>query len=251
MHLTFHPADTATDPHKGTVLVVPGGRYKYVGIDIDGKPSTKWLNGIRFDVYVLEYSCADNSPTPLREKPMGDAKEALDQIRKSPRFHGRLGMWGWSAGGHLTGIMGTKPDIKLEFLILAYPVITMDDQFTHGPSRHNLLGEAPGQEQIDKMSVDKQVTVHTPPTFIFHTASDKDVPLENSLRFAIAMGKKKTPFVLHVQKEGAHGVGLNGWQNGLKPWLLDIISKKPIINSTPDVNDWESANGYIQNHTFR
>ncbi|KAI1191536.1 Alpha/Beta hydrolase protein [Nemania serpens] len=246
MTLEYFPAKTSIN---SGVLIVPGGRYKYIGYDTDGKPAAKWLNELGFDAWVLKYSCADNSATPLLRKPMDEAENALGHIRKN--YRGKLGAWGWSAGGHLAAIKATEPGLKLDFLILSYPVITMEDANTHIPSRLNLLGETPSPQQIIEMSANKRVTKDMPPTFIFHTASDEAVSVENSLLFAKALNREMIPFAIKIQKDGKHGVGMTDWVDDLKTWLLNIACKQPTVVGELSMADWTTDNDYLQqNHIF-
>ena len=151
----------------------------------------------------------------------------------------RIGIWGFSAGGHLASTIAThfdngKPDnddpiervsCRPDFAILCYPVITMRPPYTHGGSRHNLLGDKPDEALVENVCNDKQVTEKTPPTFLFHTNEDKAVPAENSILFYQALRKKKVPAELHIYEKGAawgwsrrrprSGVGLAGAAGGL------------------------------------
>src|SRR5262249_10972798 len=148
--------------------------------------------------------------------------------------------WGFSAGGHLASTMAThfddgnpqasdpiervssRPDIA----VLAYPVISMAEGTTHAGSRKNLLGANPSPELVALLSNEKQVTPKTPPTFLFHTADDSAVSVENSFLFAEALRKAKVPYELHVFEKGRHGVGLaqndpvlSAWPKLLESWL--------------------------------
>ena len=152
----------------------------------------------------------------------------------------RIGMMGFSAGGHLTSTAGThfdpgkadSPDPierangRPDFLILGYPVISFDPAVTHAGSLRNLLGENPDPKLVENLSNDLQVTAQTPPTFIFHTTNDAAVPVENSVRFYLALRKAKVPVEMHLFENGPHGVGmalndpsLSVWPNLLMHWL--------------------------------
>ncbi|KAH8655669.1 Alpha/Beta hydrolase protein, partial [Xylariales sp. PMI_506] len=190
------------------VLLLPGGRYQYIGIEQDGDMTAKWLNGHGFHVWILSYPCADNTEVPIYDAPVEAAKRAIDNITSEKRVE-RLGIWGWSAGGHLAAITATNNDYaaKLDFMILSYPVISMRDEFTHLPSRDNLLGNKPEENQISQMSADEHVSETSPAALIYHTIADEQVPFENSIRFAQAMNKCNRPFQLVLRPDGKHGVG--------------------------------------------
>src|SRR5439155_12954721 len=152
----------------------------------------------------------------------------------------RIGIWGFSAGGHLASTAGTHFDAgrpeaedpidrvscRPDFLILAYPVISMTQPFTHGGSRHNLLGDHPDPKLADSLSNETQVTLQTPPTFLFHTNADSGVLSENSVLFYLALRKAGVPAEMHIYETGPHGVGLaprdpvlSTWPDRLAAWL--------------------------------
>jgi acetyl esterase/lipase len=151
-----------------------------------------------------------------------------------------VGVWGFSAGGHLASTISThfdggNPDSsdaiermssRPDIAVLAYPVISMQEGITHAGSRKNLLGAAPSTELVALLSNERQVTVHTPPTFLFHTADDSAVSVENSMLFAAALKRADVPYELHIFEKGRHGVGLatddpmlNRWTELLAGWL--------------------------------
>ena len=153
---------------------------------------------------------------------------------------------GFSAGGHLASTAGTHFDVgnatasdpiervssRPDFLILAYPVITMDLAYTHQGSRLNLLGPDPDQKLVDLLSNEKQVTAQTPPTFLFHTTADQAVPVENSVNFYLALRQAKVPAEMHLYERGAHGVGLG---------------KDPVLATWPErLKDWLQLHGYLR-----
>ncbi|KAF2963304.1 hypothetical protein GQX73_g10267 [Xylaria multiplex] len=238
----FRPAD----PVDAGMIVIPGGRYQYIG-EKDCEPVAQWLNRHHLHAWVLRYECGEASK-PLGEKVINEAKEAWNAIRKD--FPGKIGIWGWSAGGHLAAMIGTNTTLSVNFLVLSYAVITMETDYTHIPSRVNLLGKNPSHEQIDEMSAERRVTKETPPTFIFHTKQDESVPVENSIKFAEALNRERVPFVLKVQEEGKHGMGLAEWTDDLAPWLENIRTRRPVIvGDTSD--DWVPGKQCLhQNHRF-
>ncbi len=218
-------------PAKTGVLVVPGGGYSNVATGHEGKDIAAFLNARGYDAWMLEYTVAGKThPAPIFPAPQNEAMEAIRQIRATNRV-GKLGIWGFSAGGHLAATTLTNPathlaPTKLDFGILAYPVISMEIGTTHGGSRHNLLGNLPDPALEKALSAQNRVSLDTPPTFLFHTANDGAVPVRNALLFADALAAHKIPFELHIYENGHHGVGLatgnpilSTWRARLEDWL--------------------------------
>jgi acetyl esterase/lipase len=227
MSLQFFPAP---NPNKTGVLVAPGGGYFYISEEKEGSSPAKWLNERGFDAWVLSYTCADGDTTsPIYPAPQREALDAVKKIRAEDRVS-KLGIWGWSAGGHLAAITATTPETELDFVILSYPVISMDYLITHSGSRTNLLGDDAPLELVQDMSAHNRVSEATPPTFIFHTANDGAVPVQNSLLFATAMAQHHRPFKLFVLPGGPHGIGLAladpelTWTAELDRWLKGFIT---------------------------
>lgn len=227
MKLTFYPAQA---PNKTGVLVVPGGGYGYVSLDNEGLRPAEWLNERGFDAWVLEYTTAGDRPPPIYPAPMDEAREAVRRIRAEGRV-ARLGIWGWSAGGHLSAVTATDPAVDLDFAVLAYPVISMEPATTHAGSLHNLLGpEGAADDTLrGSMCAETRVTGRTPPVFLFHTANDGSVPVQNSLLFATAMAAHGRVFQLLVLPDGPHGIGLAlddpklTWTGQLERWIKTFI----------------------------
>jgi acetyl esterase/lipase len=226
MSLQFFPAP---NPNKIGVLVVPGGGYGFVSGEHEGTEPAKWLNENGYDAWVLTYTCADgNNPPPIYPAPQKEALDAVKKIHDQKRVD-KLGIWGWSAGGHLSAITATTPGIVLDFMVLSYAVISMEHPITHPGSRDNLIGDNASPELVRELSAQYRVSKATPPAFIFHTANDGLVPVHNSLLFAMAMAQNQRPFELFVLPDGPHGIGLAlgdpklTWTAELDRWLRVFI----------------------------
>jgi len=218
-------------PNGSAVIVFPGGGYQHLA-DHEGRPVAEWLNTLGITAFVLKYRLGPKYHHPSE---LLDAARAVRLVRSraaewkvDPR---RIGVLGFSAGGHLASTIGTHFDpgqqgaadevdrvsSRPDLLVLVYPVITMG-KFTHGGSKKNLLGDNPSPEMIKLLSNEEQVTKDTPPTFLIHTMNDAAVPVENSLQFAEALRKVGVPFELHVYERGPHGFGLAGDNPILSTW---------------------------------
>jgi acetyl esterase/lipase len=206
------------------VIICPGGGYSYLSVDHEGKQVAEWLNSFGVSAFVLEYRIGPRYRHPA---PLQDAQRAIRMVRVRAGEWGmdptRIGILGFSAGGHLASTVITHFDMgqatsidptervssRPDFAILAYPVISMMDPITHAGSRRNLLGEAPDPKLVELLSNERQVTAQTPSTFLFHTADDPVVSVENSLEFFAALKKAGVPgSELHVFAHGDHGMGL-------------------------------------------
>ena len=247
------PKDTAI----GTAVVVcPGGGYSGRAIDHEGKQIAAWLNACGVTAFILKYRTANESHIipPLEPGPMLDVQRAIRTVRAKAKEYGidpkRVGVWGFSAGGHLASTAAThfdagKPDAadpidrqscRPDFAILAYAVISMKEGVTHGGSRRNLLGDHPDPKKVEFYSNELQVTKETPPTFLFHTVEDKAVPIQNSRLFAEALKKNGVEgSKLYVEEKGPHGVGLgqklnppSKWPAELEAWMKErgLLGKK-------------------------
>ncbi|OPH52020.1 esterase [Paenibacillus ferrarius] len=219
--LTLYPV-----PGEGissAVIVCPGGGYS-CRAPHEGEPIAKWLNGLGISAFVLNYHVAPyEHPVPLQ-----DAQRAIRTVRHHAEEwridSNRIGILGFSAGGHLASTAGTHFDAgdqesadpierhssRPDLMVLCYPVITFQGEFAHIGSMHNLLGQTPDEKLVAHLSNEQQVTKETPPTFLWHTADDAAVPVENCLLFAAALSRHKVPFDLHVFESGRHGIGLAG-----------------------------------------
>ncbi len=211
------------------VVICPGGGYRNLAIDHEGTQIAAWANAHGMAAFVLKYRLGPRYHHPAM---IDDAHQALRYVRgHAAEFRiqaDRLGIWGFSAGGHLAATAathfdsGTRPD----FAILCYPVMTMKPPFVHQGSRKNLLGDEPDPKLVEHLSNETQVTAQTPPTFLFLTNADKSVPAENGVLFYLALRKAGVPAELHIYERGPHGVGLaekdpvlSTWSARLEDWL--------------------------------
>ncbi|KAH7024612.1 Alpha/Beta hydrolase protein [Microdochium trichocladiopsis] len=223
--LDFYPAP---EPNGTGVLVLPGGGYSFVSTEHEGFKTTAWLNARGYDAWMLNYATTTTSPAPLYPKPQQQALAAIDTIRRQGRVS-KLGIWGYSAGGHLaaTTITDPKGAASLAFAILAYPVISMDPSITHAGSRENLIGTDAPAELTAQLSAEANVSPQTPRMFLFHTANDSVVPVDNAMLMAAALARNKVPFHLLVLPDGNHGLSIpeekddpaRTWTTELDRWL--------------------------------
>jgi acetyl esterase/lipase len=253
--LTAHlsPADKAT----GTAVVVcPGGGYSGRATDHEGKQIADWLNARGAHAFVLKYRTANESKVkpPIEPGPMLDVQRAIRTVRAKAKDWGvdpkRIGVWGFSAGGHLASTAATHFDAgdpkatdpidqassRPDFAILAYPVISMKEGVTHGGSRNNLIGAKADPKLIEFYSNELRVTKDTPPTFLFHTVEDKAVLIENSKLFEAALKKAGVEGCkLYIEEKGPHGIGLgqklkepSKWPTELEAWMKErgLLEKK-------------------------
>ncbi|MFB3828552.1 MAG: alpha/beta hydrolase [Bryobacteraceae bacterium] len=230
------------DRRVGTAVVVcPGGGYGHLAMDHEGDQIARWLNSLGVAAFVLKYRLAPRYRHPA---PLEDARRAIRAVRYRARDFGvephRIGIWGFSAGGHLASTAATHFDdgtgeaedpverigSRPDFLILAYPVITFTEPVMHKGSRRNLIGENPDAKLVENLSNERQVTTRTPPTFLFHTNADTGVPPENSVLFYLALRRAGVPAEMHIYERGPHGVGLAAtnatlgtWTGRLADWL--------------------------------
>jgi len=223
------PAITVSLPpeNKATgiaVLICPGGGYANLAFNHEGNAIAKWLNDNGIAGIILKYRLP--SDLIMKEKsvgPLQDAQEAMRIIRRNAKKWNidprKVGVIGFSAGGHLASTLSTHFAEKVyepkdttsarpDFSILLYPVITMDASFTHAGSRRNLIGDNPSEETIRHFSNELQIKAETPPAFLVHSGDDNGVPVKNSIVYYEGLLRYKIPSELHIFQKGGHGYGL-------------------------------------------
>lgn len=237
--LTWVPP--AIDRPNGTAMIIcPGGGYRFLSANREGLQYATWLSTLGVTSFVLKNRLYDyGHPAPLQ-----DVLRAIRMVRSRAAEFGlnpeRIGAMGSSAGGHLAASAGTLFDApegktgapldaisgRPDFLVLLYPVITMDPAARHDGSRTALLGKNPRPEEDSRLSLERSVTPHTPPTLLIHTQEDQTVPVENSLRFYVALTRAKVPAEMYLFERGAHGMGMiaglgtaSAWPARAAEWL--------------------------------
>jgi len=240
--LTFFPASSDTAPTT-TVIVIPGGSYGYLANNHEGRQIANWLNAMGINAFVLKYRLGPRYHHPIE---LGDAQRAIRLVRARAKEFAvsphRIGVLGFSAGGHLASTTETHFDAgnpqsadpinrvssRPDFAVLAYPVISLFADYTHQLSRKNLLGENPNPELVRELSGELNVTPQVPPTFLFSSSTDIVVPPENSVAFYLALRKVGVPAELHIFEKAPHGVGLDladpavsEWGNLLIHWFRE------------------------------
>lgn len=237
--LTHYPA--ARHAASGAAMIVcPGGGYRGLA-DHEGEPVAEWLAGLGIESFVLRYRLGPRHTHPAM---LDDASRALRTVRaRADEWDidpARIGILGFSAGGHLASTLATHFDMgnrhspdpierqssRPDAVVLIYPVITLQAEFTHMGSRLNLLGPEPHADLLALLSNETQVTPQTPPAFLVHTTDDAGVPCENSLQYALALRQAGVPCELHLYAHGPHGFGmgtndpvLSTWPGHCAAWL--------------------------------
>lgn len=220
------------------VVICPGGGYGHLAMDHEGHQIAEWLNSLGVAGFILEYRHRNSGAGYGHPAPLQDAQRAVRMVRskagESNIDPNRIGILGFSAGGHLASTAGTHFDkgnaeaedpidrvsCRPDFMVLLYPVISLGESFAHKGSGRNLLGDNPEPKLLDYLSNEKQVTPETPPTFLVHTYEDKVVPAENSIYFYLALRKAKVPAEMHLYQKGRHGFGLGKTVGAASSWPL-------------------------------
>lgn len=242
------PTITVYQPLDGTrtgtaIVIAPGGSYHMLAADHEGRQFANYFNGMEVTAFVLKYRLGPKYHHPVE---LGDAQRAIRWVRAHAELYGfkpdRVGLMGFSAGGHLASTAGTHFDsgkanaadpiermsCRPDFLILAYPVITMLPPYAHEGSVENLLGKNANQDLRKQLSNELNVTPQTPPTFLLSTSEDTVVLPENTVGFYQSLRKAGVPAEMHVFEKGPHGVGLDlenpvlgAWPTLLTNWLRE------------------------------
>lgn len=231
----------STAPGMTAVIVMPGGGYRNLAMNHEGRQVANYLNSLGIAAFVLQYRLGPRYHHPVE---LGDAQRAIRIVRShAAEWHiatDRIGVMGFSAGGHLAATASTRFDAghsgaadpvdransRPDFSILGYPVISLTEAWTHQGSKTNLLGDGASPELAKSLSMEFAVTAQTPPTFIFQTNADTTVPAENSVHYYLALRKAGVSAEMHIFESGPHGVGLamddpalNEWPKLLVNWL--------------------------------
>ena len=234
------------------VIVAPGGSYGFLASNHEGRQVANWFNAMGITAFVLKYRLGQRYHHPIE---LGDAQRAIRLVRsRAGEFEispDRIGMMGFSAGGHLASTTATRFDggnpaavdsidrasSRPDFAILGYPVITLKMPYAHAGSARNLLGDNPDPKLVEELSNELHVTPQTPPTFLFATSDDDVVPVENSVNFYVALHKAGVPAELHVFEKGPHGVGLDLGDPALGEWtalLANWLRQRGLLTKPND-----------------
>ncbi|WP_111308122.1 alpha/beta hydrolase [Confluentibacter sediminis] len=231
-----------------SVIICPGGGYVNLVYDWEGTDIAKWFNSKGIAAFVLKSRLPNSKSIKVSyEAPLQDAQRAMRIVRSQADKWGidpnKIGIMGFSAGGHLASTLGTqfsKPNnfkesaidtvsARPDFMVLIYPVITMKSDYTHGGSRNSLLGNNPSNDLVNQYSNELQVTENTPPTFLVHSEDDGAVPVENSLQLYKALKDKGIKTEMHLYPYGGHGYSLalgkghlETWTDRLYDWLKSL-----------------------------
>jgi acetyl esterase/lipase len=215
------------------VIIAPGGSYARLAMNKEGRAPANYFNALGIAAFVLRYRLGPAYHHPIE---LGDVQRAIRTVRsRAAEWHiapDRIGVMGFSAGGHLASSASTHFDAgkadaadpvdragsRPDFAVLGYPVISLVEPFAHQGSKTNLLGENPDPALARSLSSETQATAATPPTFIYHTTADTTVPVENAVAYFLALRKAGVPAEMHIFRNGAHGSGLAQQDPALAEW---------------------------------
>jgi len=229
------------DSLRSAVIIFPGGGYSHLAIDKEGFKLAEWLVSKGISAFVLKYRLPDDHIMENKSVvPLMDAQRAVRLLRGNAEKWNldpdKIGIMGFSAGGHLAASLSThfnekvypeaiKESARPDFSILVYPVVSLTNEITHLGSRERLLGKTPSEELVEYFSNETQVSENTPPTFLVHAMDDHAVPVENSLKYLKALKENNVPTEIHIFENGGHGFGMgrqltnNTWTTSLLNWL--------------------------------
>ena len=226
---------------KSSVIVFPGGGYSITASGHEGSDIAKSFNEVGVTAIVIKYRIpSDRTMLNRAIGPLQDAQQAILTVRENADKWNidpnKIGIIGFSAGGHLASTLGThyeeslipnqnKTSLRPDFMILGYPVISFQDSLTHMGSRDNLIGKSPSKEKKDFYSNELQITKNTPPSFLFHATDDGAVNVLNSVLFYQSLIKHGVKSELHIYQNGGHGFGLinkttkDSWMESCRNWM--------------------------------
>ena len=230
--ITVYMPPNTTGPMTA-VIIAPGGSYARLSMNNEGRAPANYLNALGIAAFVLRYRLGPAYHHPIE---LGDVQRAIRTVRsRAAEWHiapDRIGIMGFSAGGHLASSASTHFDqgkadaadpvdragSRPDFAVLGYPVISLVEPFAHQGSKTNLLGENPDPALARSLSSETQATASTPPTFIYHTTADTVVPVENAVAYFLALRKAGVSAEMHIFRNGAHGSGLAQQDTALAEW---------------------------------
>jgi len=245
------------------VVIFPGGGYHILAYDWEGTDIAKWLNSLGVAAIVVKYRLpVSKSIIEPHKAPLQDAQRAMRLVRgNAVKWNiepNKIGVIGFSAGGHLASTLGTHFDeavytredkndtlsARPDFMVLMYPVITFSSTLTHAGSKKGLIGDNPEQAVVDHLSNELQVTKDTPPTLLIHAGDDKAVPVENSILFYQALLKNEVAAEIHIYPKGGHGFALaignshlESWKTLFSVWLKNLEAKKSVLPNLPPTKE--------------
>jgi len=218
------------NPNGIGILVTPGGSYRRVVLDKEGSALAPFFNARGYTLFVMTYRLPGDGHEEGANAPLADVQRAMRLLRaRAAEWHldaDKLGVMGFSAGGHAAASLGTRYDeavyapvddadslnARPAFMTLVYPVITMHADIDHPGSRHELIGDTPTAAQISHYSLEDRVNINTPPTFLLHAVDDPAVKVENSVVLFSALRRLGIPVEMHLFEQGQHGFGIRDAQ---------------------------------------
>jgi len=230
----------AAKPNGTTILVCPGGGYTHLSVDYEGNDVAKFYNENGFDAWVLHYRVNDDGKHEYRYPDQyNDVTTAIRIVKSKAKDAEKVGIIGFSAGGHLASMCTTmhleankdaknafeKFNSRPAFSMLIYPVIAMRGEIAHPGSRANLIGKDADEKTGDYLTTSNRVDKNTPPTFIIYSTDDDVVMVENGIEFYNALHKNNVPATIHIYDHGGHGYGM--------------ATKDPVVGTWPKLSvDW-------------